>query len=153
MGQLQRTPGTAPAALSQDPPWLRRRERSSLVKSRMREICTSGSVRDGDGNVPIYSADVVQRVRSIDQHLGAQLLARAAHELDGRGFEARNGDLGEIVRLLQLVLGGIEAQRNDRIGETRRNDLQIRLDEALAGELDGAQHRAQSRSGRSPSAR
>ena len=22
----------------------------------MREICTSGSVRDGDGNVPIYSA-------------------------------------------------------------------------------------------------
>jgi hypothetical protein len=56
MGPLQRTPGTAPTAFSQDPPWLRRRERSSLVKNRMREICTSGSVRDGDGNVPIYSA-------------------------------------------------------------------------------------------------
>jgi len=26
------------------------------VKNRMREICTSGSVRDGDGNGPIYSA-------------------------------------------------------------------------------------------------
>src|SRR6266481_3386686 len=56
MGPLQRAPGTAPTAFSQDPPWLRRRERSSLVKKRMREICTSGSVRDGDGNAPIYSA-------------------------------------------------------------------------------------------------
>jgi hypothetical protein len=26
------------------------------VKNRMREICTSGSVRDGDENAPIYSA-------------------------------------------------------------------------------------------------
>src|SRR5215472_7538872 len=26
-----------------DPPWVRRRERTSLVKNRMREICTSGS--------------------------------------------------------------------------------------------------------------
>src|SRR5438105_4848753 len=56
MGPLQRTPGTAPTAFSQDPPWLRRRERISLVKNRMREIWTSGSARDGDGNVPIYSA-------------------------------------------------------------------------------------------------
>jgi len=29
------------------------------VKNRMREICTSGSARDGDGNVPIYSAFVL----------------------------------------------------------------------------------------------
>src|SRR5437773_5523492 len=56
MGPRQRTPGTASTAFSQDPPWLRRRERISLVKNRMREICTSGSVRDGDGNAPIYSA-------------------------------------------------------------------------------------------------
>jgi hypothetical protein len=56
MSPLQRAPGTAPTAFSQDPPWLRRRERSSLVKNRMREIRTSGSVRDGDGNAPIYSA-------------------------------------------------------------------------------------------------
>jgi len=26
------------------------------VKNRMREICTSGSVRGGDGNIPTYSA-------------------------------------------------------------------------------------------------
>ena len=32
-------------------------ERSSLMKNRMREICTSGSVRGGDGNVPTYSAE------------------------------------------------------------------------------------------------
>src|SRR5260370_42631188 len=56
MGPLQRPPGTAPTAFSQDPPWLRHRERNSLVKNRMREICTSGSVRDGDGDAPIYSA-------------------------------------------------------------------------------------------------
>src|SRR6516164_4431355 len=56
MGPLQRTSGPAPTASSQDPPWLRRRERTSLVKNRMREICTSGSVRGGGGNVPTYSA-------------------------------------------------------------------------------------------------
>ena len=56
MDPLQRNPDTPPAASSQDPPWLRRRERTSLVKNRMREICTSGSVRDGGGNAPIYSA-------------------------------------------------------------------------------------------------
>src|SRR5215469_3092978 len=56
MGQLQRAPGTAPTAFSQDLPWLRRRERSSLVKNRMREICTSGSVRGEGGNILTYSA-------------------------------------------------------------------------------------------------
>src|ERR1700736_5842427 len=56
MGPLQRTPGKAPTAFSQDHPRLRRRERISLVKNRMREICTSGSVRGGGGNVPTYSA-------------------------------------------------------------------------------------------------
>src|SRR5580704_896050 len=56
MDPPQRTAGPAPTAFSQDPPWLRRRERISLVKNRMRESCTSGSVRGGDGNVPTYSA-------------------------------------------------------------------------------------------------
>ena len=32
------------------------------MKNRMREICTSGSVRGGDGNIPTYSAlDAPQR--------------------------------------------------------------------------------------------
>jgi cytochrome c553 len=38
-------PGPSPTALSQDPPRIRSRERTSLVKNRMREIRTSGSVR------------------------------------------------------------------------------------------------------------
>ena len=29
------------------------------MKNRMREICTSGSVRGGGGNVPTYSAESV----------------------------------------------------------------------------------------------
>ena len=56
MGPLQRAPQTAPAALSQDCSRLRRRGRTSLVKNRMREIRTSGSVWGGGGNVPTYSA-------------------------------------------------------------------------------------------------
>src|SRR6266852_4870744 len=65
MGTLQRTPGKAPTAFSQDYPWLRRRERISLVKNRMREICTSGSVRGGGGNVPTYSAIDLAQWRQI----------------------------------------------------------------------------------------
>src|SRR5260370_10038843 len=83
MDPLQRTPGTAPTAFSQDPPWLRRRERISLVKNRMREICTSGSVRDGDGNVPIYSAlGLVQRREEGGEcsRLGERGVAAEEHE-------------------------------------------------------------------------
>src|SRR5689334_8444259 len=56
MGPPQRIAGPASTASGQDPPRLRRRERNSLVKNRMREIRTSGSVRGGDGNIPTYSA-------------------------------------------------------------------------------------------------
>src|SRR6516165_626853 len=35
---------------------LHHRERSSSMKNRKREICTSGSVRDEGGNILIYSA-------------------------------------------------------------------------------------------------
>src|SRR3954454_3212395 len=52
-------PEAAPAATAQDHPSLHRRARSSLLKNRMREICTSGSVRAGDGNIPAYSAQRV----------------------------------------------------------------------------------------------
>lgn len=33
----------------------------------MREICTSGSARDGDGNVPIYSAALLPDRRQMPQ--------------------------------------------------------------------------------------
>src|SRR4051812_25405506 len=56
MEALVGVPEAPPAAATQDRPSLRRRERSSLLKNRMREICTSGSVRGGDGNIPAYSA-------------------------------------------------------------------------------------------------
>src|SRR6516165_5565625 len=36
---------------------LHHRERSSSMKNRTREICTSGTVRDEDGNILIYSAN------------------------------------------------------------------------------------------------
>jgi hypothetical protein len=39
------------------------------VKNRMREFRTSGSVRDGDGNVPIYSATERRRGGRSDRQL------------------------------------------------------------------------------------
>src|SRR6516225_393703 len=59
MGRLQRTSDPASTTSSQDPPWLGRHERNSLVKNRMREICTSGSGGVGSGNVPTYSASLL----------------------------------------------------------------------------------------------
>ena len=57
MEALGGVPEATPVAATQDRPSLRLRERSSLLKNRMREICTSGSVRGGDGNIPAYSAE------------------------------------------------------------------------------------------------
>src|SRR5208283_1448965 len=42
---------------------LRQRERNSPVKNRMRETCTSGSVRGGDGDIPTYSATLREYFR------------------------------------------------------------------------------------------
>src|SRR3954471_21805246 len=56
MEALDRVPKATPAASTQDHPSLRCRERTSLLKNRIREICTSGSVRGGDGNISAYSA-------------------------------------------------------------------------------------------------
>src|SRR5450755_2789806 len=52
-----RTPTAPPSAGSPDRPPLHPREQSSSMKNRKREICTSGTVRDEDGNVLIYSAN------------------------------------------------------------------------------------------------
>ncbi len=56
LGPSARTTEPPPPAASSDHPPIHRPERSSPVKSRVREICTSGSVRGGGGNVPTYSA-------------------------------------------------------------------------------------------------
>src|SRR5436189_4983186 len=65
MGPLQCAPGPPPTAFSQDPPRIRSRERTSLVKNRMREICTSGSVRGEGGNILTYSALLLPQRREI----------------------------------------------------------------------------------------
>src|SRR5690606_35315397 len=52
----QRNPETPPAATTQDRPEICRRQPKFTMRNRMREICSSGSVRGGDGNVPTYSA-------------------------------------------------------------------------------------------------
>src|SRR3974377_1001381 len=88
MGPPQPPSARAPTASSQDPPWLRRRERTSLVKNRMREICTSGSVRGGGGNVPTYSA------------LGA---AQRRHKAGERRGRVERGEIGK-----EAELAGIE---------------------------------------------
>jgi hypothetical protein len=50
------TSKASPSAGSPDRPSLHLRERNSSMKNRTRESCTSGSVRDEDGNILIYSA-------------------------------------------------------------------------------------------------
>ena len=63
----QRDPQAPSASTGADrPPPLRHREQTSPVKNRREEpdagICTSGSARGGDGNIPTYSAlDFAQR--------------------------------------------------------------------------------------------
>src|SRR5215467_11618901 len=56
MGSVPRSPKAAPSTGSTDRPSLHRSERSSPVKNRKREICTSGSVRGEGGNILTYSA-------------------------------------------------------------------------------------------------
>src|SRR5215467_11175272 len=56
MGSVPRSPKAAPSTGTSDRPSLHRRERSSPVKNRKREICTSGSVRGEGGNILTYSA-------------------------------------------------------------------------------------------------
>ena len=49
-------PKASPTAGSPDRPSLHLRARNSSMKNRKRESCTSGTVRDEDGNILIYSA-------------------------------------------------------------------------------------------------
>ena len=80
----------APTAFSQDPPRLRRREQISLVKNRMREICTSGSVRGGDGDIPTYSAfDRAQGIETFGEGVGLGQGRECAGETQLTGHERR----------------------------------------------------------------
>src|SRR5258708_19429921 len=57
LGSLQRAPRPPSAAKTVDRPSIRDRQRSSRVRNRMREICTSGSVGGEDGDVLTYPAN------------------------------------------------------------------------------------------------
>jgi hypothetical protein len=50
------TAKAASSAGSPNRPSVHLREQNSSMKNRKREICTSGTVRDEDGNILIYSA-------------------------------------------------------------------------------------------------
>src|SRR3954452_24437474 len=90
---LDGIPEAAPAATAQDHPSLHRREQSSLLKNRMREICTSGSVRGGDGNIPAYSAQRMaphqELTRVVADH---HRVGQEAVRLDGAPQRALGGD-------------------------------------------------------------
>src|SRR4051812_33294962 len=99
MEALVGVPEATPAAATQDRPSLRRRERSSLLKNRMREICTSGSVRGGDGNIPAYSA---QRMAPHQELTGIiadnHRLGQQAMSLDRTPERALSGDARRVWR-------------------------------------------------------
>ena len=67
---------------------LRQRERNSLVKNRMRETCTSGSVRGGDGNIPTYSAfELAQRRQKRRECIARGEIGLSCKELQLAGVE------------------------------------------------------------------
>src|SRR5262245_19719656 len=59
---LHRAAQAPPSSSGQDRPSLHLSERSSPVKNRKREICTSGSVRGEGGNILTYSALELRRL-------------------------------------------------------------------------------------------
>src|SRR3954462_9824793 len=97
MEALDRVPKATPAASTQDHPSLRCRERTSLLKNRMREICTSGSVRGGDGNISAYSAQRMapdhELTRVVADH---HPVGQEAVRLDGAPQRSFGGDAHRI---------------------------------------------------------
>jgi hypothetical protein len=71
----------------------------------MREICTSGSVRGGDGNIPAYSADhrVGPPARAHGHLGGAAVLGdveQGEGPLAGAGMRCAQGQVAQVLRCL-----------------------------------------------------
>jgi hypothetical protein len=81
----------SPPAGSPDRPSLHLRERNSSMKNRKRESCTSGTVRDEDGNVLIYSARPSTAVQ-LPPAAGGRRPKAAKERTRGFGFEAAPGN-------------------------------------------------------------
>src|SRR5687768_18446434 len=90
MESLQRIPQATPSTASQDCPSVRCWERSSLLKNRIREICTFGSVRGGGGNIPAYSAQAVAQYVELAGLIGDD--HRVGQQGDDRTDHGRPGD-------------------------------------------------------------
>jgi hypothetical protein len=63
------------------------------MKNRKRESCTSGTVRDEDGNVLIYSARPQRRFHTRQQPASATGQGTKSRKVERRGCGWRYGDL------------------------------------------------------------
>ena len=95
----------------------RRPERSSPMKNRMREICTSGSVRGGGGNVPTYSArDFGDRTGPGSGGTVQRLESRISIGLE------ETGECGHVRRrMLAAAIGAVEVDGSRGCGAAERS--------------------------------
>src|SRR5271157_4100854 len=116
---------------------LRQRERNSPVKNQMRETCTSGSVRGGDGDIPTYSAVGApqRRKRGVEGALvGERGEVAEEGEAAGRvqGFEAVEKEPAEETRQHthrqeEAGLAGDPARTVRRQAAAGNDDVDVRM--------------------------
>ena len=83
------------------------------MKNRMREIRTSGSVRDGGGNVPIYSAAGVPNRRQVTLERGGFM------EVAVRGEEIQRAGGERLCEVVQEQAAKHRRQHRDRQKKSR----------------------------------
>src|SRR5262245_47699130 len=96
MGSVPRSPKAAPSTGTSDRPSLHRSERSSPVKNRKREICTSGSVRGEGGNILTYSATKSREVEPRRLQRALWGFCRNVGGNDRRAKAQCNGQVGVV---------------------------------------------------------
>src|SRR5262249_16174704 len=84
----------------------------------------------------VLLADVLERVRGVHQHLHRERLGAASDPLQWWRFQAGDRDLGERVRLAQLILGRVQLEGDDGVTLGRADDLQVGIGELTAGGVD-----------------
>ena len=63
------------------------------MKNRKRESCTSGTVRDEDGNILIYSARSCETIPALGQAAAEKRQGTKSRGVGHRGCSGRYGDL------------------------------------------------------------
>jgi hypothetical protein len=89
-------PKASPTAGSPDRPSPHLRERNSSMKNRKREICTSGTVRDEDGNILIYSARHDEAIYALRRPASEKRQGTKSREVGHRWCRGRYGDLAAV---------------------------------------------------------